>query len=146
MTQDKRDVMIHLATAIDDHGEMEYTTGKQTGQFFHKEDVDVLIYQEELEEGAIIRNLMTIRPGKINIKRSGLITMNQQFHLNQKTETYYQHPHGRLHMETFTHSITYESMKISGQGQLTINYTVKLNGIEARKHVLELTYYEEDAK
>lgn len=146
MTQDKRHVVIHLDTAIDDHGEMEYTTVKQTGQFFHKNGVDVLIYQEELEEGATIRNLMTIRPEKVNIKRSGLITMNQQFHLNRKTETYYQHPHGKLHMETFTHSITYQSMKTSNQGQLTIVYTVKLNGIEERKHLLELTYHEEDAK
>lgn len=145
MKQDKRHVVIHLKTTIDNDGEKEYTTVKMTGQFFHKDGVDILIYEEKHEDGTV-RNFVTIRPERVNIKRSGLITMNQQFHINQKTETYYQHPHGRLHMETFTHSVTHKPLMENDQGQLTIDYTATLNEVEERKHLLELTYYEEDAQ
>ena len=141
MKQDKRYVTIKLDTTIEDEGEIEYNTIKQMGQFFNKGKLDVLIYEEEHEDGATIKNLITIHPNKVNIKRSGLITMNQQFILNKSTETYYEHPHGQLHMETHTDSITYKSIA-TDQVQLRIVYRVKINGMEERKHVLELTYKE----
>jgi len=140
MNKQAEKVTIKLNTTIDDQGEMEYNTVEESGQFFRRGEVDVLIYEEEIEEGAHIRNLITIKQDKVNIKRTGPITMNQQFLLNQKTETHYQHPHGQLHMETYTKSVTYESAATSCQGRLTISYTVKLNGMDERKHVLELIY------
>lgn len=142
MKQSGKQVMIKLDTSIDDNGNIENNHVKQTGQFFYRNDIDVLIYEEELEEGAIIKNLVTIQAEKVNIKRSGIITMNQQFLVDQITETHYEHPHGTFHMETFTHSITYESIKTNEQGRLMIDYTVKLNGMDERKHLLELTYKE----
>src|SRR5690625_7994627 len=88
-------VTIKLNTTINDQSEMEYNTVEESGQFFRRGEVDVLIYEEEIEEGAHIRNLITIKQDKVNIKRTGPITMNQQFLLNQKTETHYQHPQDR---------------------------------------------------
>lgn len=142
MKQNGEQVMIQLHTSIDDDGNIENNHVKLTGQFFNRNDIDVLIYEEELEEGVKIKNLVTIQAERVNIKRSGMITMNQQFLVDQITETHYEHPHGTFHMETFTHSITYESIKVSEQGRLVIDYTVKLNGMEERKHILELTYKE----
>jgi uncharacterized beta-barrel protein YwiB (DUF1934 family) len=146
MKQSGKEIMIQLNTKIDDQGDIENNYLKQAGQFFNRKEIDVLIYEEELEEGAKIKNLVTIQAGKVNIKRSGFITMNQQFIVDQITETHYEHPHGNFHMETFTNAITYESMKKSDQGKLTIDYTVKLNGMDERKHLLELTYQKEDAE
>lgn len=142
MKQSGKQVMIKLDTSIDDNGNIENNHVKQTGQLFNRNDIDVLIYEEELEEGAIIKNLVTIQAEKVNIKRSGIITMNQQFLVDQITESNYEHPHGTFHMETFTHSITYESIKTHEQGRLMIDYTVKLNGMDERKHILELIYKE----
>ncbi len=142
MKQSGKQVMIQLHTRIDDQGDIENNHVKQTGQFFNRNNIDVLIYEEELEEGAIIKSLVTIQKDKVNIKRSGIITMNQQFLVDQITETHYEHPHGNFHMETFTNAITYESIKTDDQGRLMIDYTVKLNGMDERKHLLELTYKE----
>lgn len=136
MKQNGKQVMIHLNTRIEDQGEIENNYIKQTGKLFNRNGIDVLIYEEELEEGAIIKSLVTIQTGKVNIKRSGIITMNQRFLVDQTTETYYEHPHGTFRMETFTHSIKYN------EGRLMIDYTVKLNGMNERKHLLELTYKE----
>lgn len=146
MEQDKQKITITLNMTIDDQGEMEYNKIRQSGYFFTKGKMDVLLYEEEMEDGAKIKNLITIHPHKVTINRTGEINMNQQFLLNQKTETYYQHPHGALHMETYTNARTYRSMQSIKQGQLLLSYHVKLNGIEERKHLLELTYQKEDYK
>jgi|SRR5690625_42745 len=142
MKQREKQVLIELQTRIDDQGDTEKNYVKQTGRFYNRNNMDVLIYEEELEDGAIIKNLVTIQSDKVNIKRSGIITMNQQFIVDQITETHYEHPHGTFHMETFTDSVTYESLETNDQGRLTIDYTVKLNGLNKRKHLLELTYKE----
>lgn len=137
-------VNITLQSIIDDSGEREVNTFQQLGKIFKRDHFEVLLYEEVDEDGDKIRNLITIQPDRVSIKRSGLISMNQQFEINRKTETYYNHPHGSLHMEIYTKSIDYHPLKENGQGRLNINYTVKLNGILERKHLLELTYHEED--
>lgn len=135
--------MITLDMTIDDQGEMEYNRSIQKGQIFQKQTFDVLMYEEELEEGMNVRNLITIYPTKVTIKRSGTITMTQQFIVGQITESVYEHPHGNFHMETYTNSITYKPTENNNQGELVISYTVKLNGTNERKHVLKLTYKKE---
>src|SRR5690625_2805271 len=142
MKQNGKQVSIQLHTRIEDQGNVESNHVKQTGQFFKRNNMDVLVYEEELEEGAIIKNLVTIQADKVNIKRSGTIAMNQQFRDTQITETHYEHPHGAFHMETYTQKVTYESLETNRQGRLAIDYTVKLNGMNERKHLLELIYKE----
>src|SRR5690625_7751461 len=97
--------------------------------------MDVLVYEEELEEGAIIKNLVTIQPDKVNIKRSGTIAMKQQFRVDQITETHYEHLHGAFHMETYTQKVTYESLEKNRQGRVANDYPAKLNGMNERKHI-----------
>src|SRR5690625_7932540 len=83
---------------------------------------------------------------KVNIKRSGTIAMNQQFRVDQITETHYEHPHGAFHMETYTEKVIYESLETNRKGRLAIDYKVKLNGMNERKHLLELIYKEKDER
>lgn len=142
----KQQVRIKLQTMIDDDGEIEYNTIKQVGYLFKKGHLDVVSYEEEPEAGQVIRNLISIQHDSVNIKRSGFITMNQKFKQKQKTESYYEHPHGAIHMETFTDDIVYEHDQTAGKHELQINYTVKLNGMDARKHTLLLTMTKEVAK
>src|SRR5690625_6841785 len=58
---------------------------------------------------------------KVNIKRSGTIAMNQQFRVDQITETHYEHPHGAFHMETYTEKVIYESLETNRKGRLAID-------------------------
>lgn len=141
-----KSVFIELRTTIDDDGQMEYNTMKNPGTFYRKGDLDVLTFEEVLEDHSKVKNLITIQKDKISIKRSGNVTMNQQFHTNRITENVFKHPHGNINMETNTQAITYESMNDFDKGKLAISYTVKLNGQEERKHELVLTYKEEDSQ
>lgn len=143
MSQEKRQVDIQFQMEIDDKGEMEYNTVKEKGHFFSKGPLDVIIYTEEID-GNAIKNLITIHKDKVTIKRTGAITMNQQFNVGRKTESLYQHPHGHIHMETYTNKMTYQSLRHEDKGRLEIDYSVKLNGLDNRNHSLILTYHEED--
>lgn len=141
-----KNVFIELHTTIDDNGQMEYNTIKNAGLFYKKGNLDVLTFEESTEDNAKVKNLITIQEDKVSVKRSGNITMNQQFRPNQTTENVFKHPHGKIKMETSTDTITYQSLTGNEKGRLTISYTVKLNGQEERKHELALTYKEEDSQ
>lgn len=138
-----KQVMIELHTTIDDNGQMEYNTINQIGKFYKKNHMDVLTFEEQTEAKTVIGNLITIQPDKVTIKRSGDVAMNQQFRTKRTTENVFRHPYGTMHMETYTETLTYQSIQSDAPGQLKISYTVKLNGEEERNHLLTLTYKEE---
>ncbi|WP_087973664.1 DUF1934 domain-containing protein [Oceanobacillus rekensis] len=144
MDKIQKNVTIQLRTVIDDDGQKEYNDQKQSGNYFRKKELDVLIFEEKLDDGAIIKNLITIQQHKVSINRSGAVMMNQKFKAEKITENIYHHPHGKIHMETFTESIDYSRSEDSIEGSLGIHYTVKLNGQDKRKHTLELAYKEEE--
>lgn len=144
MSVAKKHVSIQLAMQIDDHGKKEYNIIKSHGVLYQRGTFDVLIYEEKLDAGLTVRNLVTIQPDKITIKRTGSVEMTQTFLKGRLTETRYQHPYGHLHMETYTKAFTYDAEEEAGHGELKITYDVRLNGDDARQHELKLTYQQED--
>lgn len=145
MSPVQKNVTVELQTIIDDHGQMEYNKQKQRGKFYQKGQLHVLTFDEKTEDQSIIKNLITIHKHKVSIKRSGPISMNQQFVLKQVTENVYKHPLGLIHMETFTDELIYKEHPNQTGGELIMEYRVKMNGQEERKHKLELTFSEEDS-
>ncbi|MBC5635599.1 DUF1934 domain-containing protein [Ornithinibacillus sp. BX22] len=140
----KNQVTIHLHTVIEDNGLKETSTVKQIGNFYQKNNMDVLAFEEKVEGDHAIKSMITIQPGKVNIKRSGIVSMNQQFRSEKVTENVYNHPHGHIHMETFTKSIDYQALSGEQAGHLKVEYTVKLNGQDERNHTLTLTFNKEE--
>lgn len=129
--------------SIDDAGEKEYNVVNAVGYYYAQERFDVITYKEELDEGLTVNNLITIHQDKVSIKRTGAVAMQQQFDLKRITESVYQHPHGHFHMETETDAIKYDPLTEQVNGQLAIDYGVRLNGQDKRKHRLVLTFQEE---
>lgn len=144
MRIEKKNVIIELRSVIDDAGEKELHIVKQSGNYYKRNDIAVITYKEDVEDNGVINNLITITPEKVNINRSGIFSINQQFLLNKKTECLYQHPHGNIHMSIKTKSITHQLLSDNEKGQLVITYKAILNGQIERNHHLTLTYYEED--
>ncbi|GIO24756.1 DUF1934 domain-containing protein [Oceanobacillus sp. J11TS1] len=140
MQQNSEKVNITLKTVIYDMDSDEQETQEQSvaGEWIKKGDIDVLKYEEVIEEAGTIQNMITIRPERVSIRRTGAIQMNQQFQSGQKTENIYQHMHGNIHMETYSESITFTENTMPRM--LEINYTMKLNGQLERKHQLKLQF------
>jgi len=146
MVQPKKQVFIHLKTVINDAGEIEENEVKSSGVFYQKGSLDVMTYKENLEDQGEVSTLITIQPNKISIKRTGVLSMHQQFRIGRVTENVYQHPHGNIHMETLTDKASYTSLEQGESGHLQLGYTTKLNGQNERKHTLDLVFKEEDAQ
>lgn len=140
MQQNSERVNITLKTMIYDVDSEEQETQEQSfaGEWTKKGNIDVLRYEEVIEEAGTIQNMITIRPERVSIRRTGAIQMNQQFQLGQKTENIYQHMHGNIHMETFAESISFTEDTMPRV--LEMYYTMKLNGQLERKHQLRLQF------
>ncbi|MEI3612064.1 DUF1934 domain-containing protein [Pseudogracilibacillus sp. SO30301A] len=138
----KKDIAVELRTVIDDRGEKELSIIKQIGNYVKKENIEVISFIEKTNEFGDVENLITIRPNKINIKRSGKVSMNQQFIKGKETECLYRHPYGSFLLEIMTKSITHQSLADDREGKVIIQYDVKVNKEESRYHHLTLTYME----
>lgn len=142
MKQEKKQVSIQLKTAIKDDGDIENNQMKVPGIWIKRGGLDVLRFKEELDEEEVT-TLITIQKGRVSIKRSGIVSMHQQFRLGERSENVYQHPHGNIHMETYTEQMMYQTLSETLPARLVIDYTVRLNGQQKRKHTLELLFEEE---
>lgn len=143
MSQLKKQVIVKLQTIIDDKGQQEVSTTKQRGTILRRKARDILFFDERTKEGLKVNNFITLQPHKVSIKRSGQISMYQQFMVNQRDETIYEHPLGTLHMETFTKRLNYKRLDTPYSAKLTIDYNVSLNGQPSRRHQLVLIYEED---
>ncbi|MHA6250645.1 YwiB family protein [Oceanobacillus sp. CAU 1775] len=146
MVQPKSQVSIRLKMKIVDAGETEKNEVKAVGIFQQRNNLAALTYSEEIDGYGEANTFITMQQEKVSIKRTGVVTMQQNFRLNQLTENVYRHPHGNILMETFTDEIHYSPPTKADAGRLEMNYTVKLNGEDERKHTLELEFVEEDSK
>lgn len=138
MDKNPKQVSVELQTTIDDNGQKEYNTVKGKGHLYQNDNMDVLTYRETAEDGKAINNMISIHTNKVSVKRTGVVSMHQQFREQQTTENVFQHPHGNIHMETFTNAINYHVLSEQQNGLLTIDYIVKLNGQNERAHQLKL--------
>src|SRR5699024_12730336 len=136
-------VNVELRTVIEDDGDKELVIVKQKGKYSKRNNLEVLTDTEEMDEGEDVENMISIHADKINIKRSGAISMNQIFIKGRVTESLYQHQHGNIHMNINTDSISYEQIDHTGQGQVIIAYQAMLHGTEERNHYLTLTFTEQ---
>lgn len=142
MSLERTPVRIELNTVIRDDQTMDQVKDFFNGTIAENDRMTVITYREQLEENHYVDTLMTITNDKVNVKRSGAVSMNQSFIEQALTECLYTHPHGSMHMETFTTETSHTTTNTGGK--VTLTYEVKLNGQDPRQHELELTYKKED--
>lgn len=142
MTHKQKSVNILLKMTIEDEGHIETVTTKHQGRLIQQDQRDVLLFDEELEDGLHISNFFVLQKDYVSIKRSGQISMHQRFSVGKIDETMYEHPHGSIHLETTTHRLTYKTFDHRIGARLEIDYAVSLNGQQKRQHQLVLTYEE----
>jgi uncharacterized beta-barrel protein YwiB (DUF1934 family) len=133
-------VKVTLKTIISDPNEREQIDVKTSGKFYEKEDTYVLMFNETVEDGNSVKNMVTIGPDRVSINRTGHVKMNQIFRTDHITESTYYHPFGTMRMETDTQKINFSKEESSVKGELDISYMLKLNEQEPQKHRLTLTF------
>lgn len=136
-------VEVELRTVIDRNGEKEMSIVKQTGEYMRKHSIEIITFMEKREDIGDVRNYITIQDHKVTIKRSGAISMTQQFEVGKRAESLYRHPYGSLHFNIKTNSIELSRLAGDAPGEVIITYDATINGIEEQHHHLTLTFTEE---
>lgn len=144
MKLERKNIIVELRTEIDDEGDKERSIIKQIGKYAKKDKLEVISFTEDIEDFGKVNNLITIQSNKVNIKRSGTITMNQQFIEGKRTECFYRHPYGSFLLEMETRSITHKPLVNGEKGSVMMEYKATVNEGQRRHHKLELTYMEEE--
>lgn len=139
----QKKIRISLQTTIENDGDKEVMKATFNGSYLHKGNVEIITYIEHTEGLGEIHNRITIHPNKVNVKRSGMVRMNQQFILEKQTESLYRHPYGNIVMEITTKQITHSTLRDHRAGKVKIVYDVTMNGEMKNHHHLVYTYMEE---
>lgn len=139
MELNKLEIPIQLRTVIEENGDKEMNIIKQIGQYVGAKNREVITFSEDTELGEV-RNFITLQDGKVTLKRSGQLTMNQKFILGERTESIYRHPYGTLHLEIHTKKMQYDRMEQGRKGKVIIQYDMIINGDQKRRHHLTLIY------
>jgi uncharacterized beta-barrel protein YwiB (DUF1934 family) len=138
----KKRVQIELKTVVDDEGEQEHSVIKETGDYYQKGSVRVVMFTDRTDDVGDIKTTIQIHPGKVTVKRSGAISMYQQFIEGEKSVCVYRHPYGMFPFDIHTHSIKETHMDERLAGELVITYDA-ITEETIRKHQVTLTYTEE---
>ncbi|MDC3416799.1 DUF1934 domain-containing protein [Aquibacillus salsiterrae] len=134
-------VMIKMITEIRELGQLAKTVIEEEGIYIYRGNTSVLKFTEHQDGEEDVNALITIKPDKVSIKRTGAVDMHQVFRKKERTENVYRHAYGSIHIETHTDEITYQQLE-QGKGKLFISYTTKLNGEGNRRHRLTITFKE----
>lgn len=133
----KREVNVKVRSVIDG----QVTIERSQGQLMQNKSLDVLTYEVEMKDIGPIRHFITIQEGKVNVKRSGQVVMNQQFLAKRITESNYQHPYGQFHIEITTKQIDVNLYdQTTNKGSVDIKYTSIINGSEKQTHRMMIEY------
>ena len=86
--------------------ERDYIDVITPGQYYYRDERHYLVYEEQIEGCEIpIRNLITISPGRVGIRKTGVVSTEMSFEPNRETGTWYSTPFGRLEMTIYTQRI-----------------------------------------
>src|SRR5690625_7275339 len=102
MNVKRKNVNVELRTVIEDDGDKELVIVKQKGKYYKRNNLEVLTYTEEMDEGEDVENMISIHPDKIKIKRSGAISMIHIFIKGRVNDSLYLHLHCNIHMYIIT--------------------------------------------
>lgn len=139
----KKNVAVQLHTVIEDQGDKEMSIVKQEGEYFRKGNLEVVTFTDRIEDIGTIKNQISIHTDKVTVKRSGAISMNQQFMEGKKSECLYRHPYGMFAMEIETYHVSAEYKDEGKTKEVVIEYDVFMNEDPPRSHYLTLTITEE---
>lgn len=136
-------IFVKVVTDIRDGHRKETNSFTAKGMYYEKEHAMYITYKEQQEMGEI-HTIVKIGQEEVAVTRSGAVKMKQQFRKKERTHTSYTSPYGPLQMETFTHNFEYKQSR--AKGTLFVTYDLHLQGEQAGKYALTISFKEEPAE
>jgi uncharacterized beta-barrel protein YwiB (DUF1934 family) len=135
---------IHLkfVTEINDQGRKDHVAFDANGQYYIKGNTTYLSFIERQEYGDV-KTIIKIKESEVLILRSGAVTMRQLHRNKEVTSGTYQNPAGTFETITKTNNIEFKWYKNKQRGKLFLTYTLKLQGEDAGRYSITITFKEE---
>lgn len=96
------------------------------GEYFQKKETHYIFYTEYGDTGEEIRNRLTLRPGQVELKKSGPGMSLLVFEVGKRMDCHYDTVAGQMNLVSDTRRIHWE--EASGQRKLHMEYSLLMNG------------------
>lgn len=131
-----KEVLIRIKAGISSENDSEEIVTKAKGSYFKKQDCEYVLYDEETDDGQIVKCRLKITDSELEMRKTGAYTAVMVFTRDKKTNTGYRTPFGILDMEINTTKLDYyisqDEMKIK------LEYSLSVNNAEASMHVMDI--------
>ena len=99
------------------------------GSYIYKNDVHYIFYSERTEEGAVIKNRLTISPGSVELRKTGAGNFNSVlvFDTQHNKNCIYQSPAGPMELVSDTKKI--RVLHGDAHFKLQLKYSLIMNGM-----------------
>jgi uncharacterized beta-barrel protein YwiB (DUF1934 family) len=137
-------ITIYLKTDIQqgqEHDSFELTA---PGNYYEKNDAFFIRYEEQYETGPV-QTVLKISGDHAVILRSGSIKMRMSFYPGQVTNGTYESEIGVLQLVTETISLAHLTRSEDKEGNIQIQYNLKMQGDDVGLYNMSLTYKEEES-
>lgn len=124
MTKDVIITICGLQAGPDTDGEpIEMIT---TGEYFYKNNKHYILYEEAVEgETHTNKNRIKLSDGKMELNKSGMVSVHMVFEENQKNITQYYTPYGTLHMGISTKKVDIKESE--NEINIVVEYALDMN-------------------
>lgn len=97
-----------------------------TGEYFYKNGNHYVLYEEVMEgETATTKNRIKVSPGKVELKKSGAVSVHMLFEEEKKNVTHYYTPYGCLDMGIDTKKVLIDEEE--NLLKVSVDYALELN-------------------
>lgn len=124
MTKDVIITICGVQAGPDVDGEpMEVST---VGEYFFKNNKHYILYEEAIEgETKTMKSRIKLSPGKMEMTKSGMVSVHMLFEENTKNITHYYTPYGTLNMGIDTKKIRVEELE--DEMNICVDYGLEMN-------------------
>lgn len=123
----KKSVMLAIqGLHKDSDGENGSISQEVAAQYYEKDGVHYLFYQEEQESSEASRSRIKFKPGRLELVRQGAVAARMVFEEQKSHRADYRTPYGTIPIDVDTEKIAVE--KKEGEIRVTVEYGLETEG------------------
>ncbi|WP_028400615.1 DUF1934 domain-containing protein [Ectobacillus panaciterrae] len=135
-------IQLKFVTQIRDGARKETIAFDTNGLYYEKGQSTYLTFQEPNEQGEV-NTVVKIQGTDVLIMRSGAVSMRQTHKKGQQTNGMYTSELGAFALQTKTDNVLFEWSEKTKKGRLFLTYALLLNGSDAGRYAITITFKEE---
>jgi uncharacterized beta-barrel protein YwiB (DUF1934 family) len=113
-------------------GEKEFVTSELVAEYYERDDVRYLLYEETGEDGQVVKNRLKWKKGRVELTRRGAVGLQMLFEQELRYATQYQTPYGNFPLDVCTESV--EILEKTHQISISLCYSLETGNELLSRH------------